>query len=51
MQKVRGSGMGGRNQEMALSAGIRLDISRNLPHVKNKVSILCAGTDGFDGPK
>lgn len=49
--KVRGSGEGGRNQELALAAGIRLDISRNLPHVKNKIAILSGGTDGFDGPK
>lgn len=48
--KVKGSGLGGRNQEMALSTGIRLDVCRNLCHVKNKIAILCAGTDGIDGP-
>ncbi|CAL8126474.1 unnamed protein product [Orchesella dallaii] len=48
---VRGNGIGGRNQELILSAGTRLDISRNLPHVKNKVAILSAGSDGIDGFK
>ncbi len=40
---IRGTGLGGRNQELALAAA--LDIA-GLP----KVTILSAGTDGTDGP-
>lgn len=40
---INGTGKGGRNQEMALSAlGCMEDL--------NDVTILCAGTDGGDGP-
>lgn len=39
---VRGSGLGGRNQEFALSAAIEID------GLDNTV-MLCAGTDGTDG--
>lgn len=41
--KVRGSGRGGRNQEVALAAAIGLDGSRGL-------TALSLGTDGIDGP-
>lgn len=40
---LRGSGKGGRNQEFALSAAIALD-------GLDGVVVLCAGTDGTDGP-
>lgn len=40
---VRGDGMGGRNQEMALSAAIRLNGIHS-------ALFLSAGTDGTDGP-
>lgn len=40
---LRGSGKGGRNQEFALSAAIALDRL-------DGVVVLCAGTDGTDGP-
>ena len=40
---LRGQGTGGRNQEMALAAAIALDGCPN-------VAMLCAGTDGSDGP-
>jgi hydroxypyruvate reductase len=39
---VRGSGRGGRNQELALALAPELD---GLP-----VAVLCAGSDGIDGP-
>ena len=40
---VRGTGKGGRNQEFALAAALEIDGRDNL-------AILCAGTDGSDGP-
>jgi glycerate 2-kinase len=40
---VRGSGLGGRNQEFVLSAAIALDNAGD-------VTVLSAGTDGTDGP-
>jgi len=40
---VRGSGRGGRNQELALAAAIALDGTRGM-------TLLAAGTDGNDGP-
>lgn len=40
---VRGHGRGGRNQELALAAAPALDGLRG-------VGLLCAGTDGVDGP-
>ncbi len=40
---VRGNGLGGRNQEFALSAAIALDGLRN-------AALLSGGTDGTDGP-
>jgi hydroxypyruvate reductase len=40
---VRGDGKGGRNQEFALAAAVALQGAKN-------VMMLCAGTDGSDGP-
>ncbi len=40
---VRGSGMGGRNQEFVLAAALALEGTRS-------VTIFSAGTDGSDGP-
>jgi hydroxypyruvate reductase len=40
---VRGSGRGGRNQEVALAAALALD---GLP----RTAVLCFATDGIDGP-
>jgi glycerate 2-kinase len=40
---VRGNGIGGRCQEFALSAAVELDGRRGM-------AVLCAGTDGIDGP-
>ena len=41
--RVRGSGRGGRNQELALAAAVALEGVRH-------VTLLAAGTDGSDGP-
>lgn len=41
--KVRGDGLGGRNQHLALW------LATKITHLKN-ITILCAGTDGNDGP-
>lgn len=41
--RVTGSGTGGRNQHLALSAAIKL---RDIPGI----TVLSAGTDGTDGP-
>jgi glycerate 2-kinase len=41
--KIKGSGLGGRNQEFVLAAAISID-------GLEKVLILSAGTDGTDGP-
>jgi glycerate 2-kinase len=41
--KVKGSGLGGRNQHLALYLATKLE---NKPGI----TILCAGTDGSDGP-
>lgn len=41
--KIRGSGTGGRNQELALRVAVRIAGRR-------KVSFLSGGTDGTDGP-
>jgi glycerate 2-kinase len=40
---VKGKGLGGRNMELALAAGIAITSSLN-------ITILSAGTDGTDGP-
>lgn len=40
---IKGRGKGGRNQEFALASAIKLDGMEN-------VVVLCAGTDGNDGP-
>jgi hydroxypyruvate reductase len=44
---VTGSGVGGRNQHMALSALMQMAIHE---HAINKITFLAAGTDGTDGP-
>lgn len=41
--KIKGGGLGGRNQEFTLAAAIAI-------HGLEKVAILSAGTDGTDGP-
>lgn len=41
--QVRGNGLGGRNQHLALHLATKI-------HGKRDVTILCAGTDGTDGP-
>jgi glycerate 2-kinase len=41
--KIQGSGKGGRNQEFALAAAIRMA-------GMNNITVLSAGTDGTDGP-
>ena len=41
---VRGDGLGGRNQELALAAAIRM------AGEEKDVSLMSAGTDGIDGP-
>ncbi|MBT9151155.1 MAG: D-glycerate 2-kinase [candidate division WS2 bacterium] len=41
--KVIGSGKGGRNQEVALSAGLELELDNN-------ILVLSFSTDGKDGP-
>ena len=49
---VTGTGRGGRNQEMALMAAIELH-KLNQTHEaiqKHRVTLLCGGTDGQDGP-
>jgi len=40
---LKGDGLGGRNQEFALAAAIEIE-------GLDRVSVLCAGTDGTDGP-
>ena len=40
---IRGSGKGGRNQEMALAATLELADDRG-------IDLICVGTDGTDGP-
>ena len=50
---VRGQGRGGRNQEIALAAGLCLDvIAKNNKSMSDKfcVQLLSGGTDGQDGP-
>lgn len=60
--KVTGKGKGGRNQHLALymasllneNTRIQLhpsdDLFRDLPPLPRTITILCAGTDGTDGP-
>ena len=49
---VQGDGVGGRNQEMVLSAAKHLDgrLHRNACFNNFEVCFLSAGTDGIDGP-
>ncbi len=44
---LKGDGMGGRCQEMALSF---IDNIRKTPHISDRIFFLAAGTDGNDGP-
>ena len=44
---LRGDGLGGRNQEMALAI---LEEMATAPETLRDVSVLCASTDGSDGP-
>jgi len=44
---LRGDGLGGRNQEMALAM---LEEMAAAPEALRDVSVLCASTDGTDGP-
>ena len=48
---VRGSGIGGRNQELALAFAVEAErrISTRLRH-KYEIGFMSAGTDGIDGP-
>lgn len=41
--KVKGNGLGGRNQHLALYLSTKIDQNKN-------ITLLCAGTDGTDGP-
>ncbi|GFS85096.1 glycerate kinase [Nephila pilipes] len=43
--EVHGSGIGGRNQELALAAALELHDKFN-----RRITLLSAGTDGIDGP-
>lgn len=48
---IKGTGIGGRNQEMALSCALRMHNSTlNSPNKKKDIVFLSAGTDGQDGP-
>ncbi|XP_055386715.1 glycerate kinase [Condylostylus longicornis] len=44
--KITGNGLGGRNQELALR--ISLELYKN--NILHNIFVLCAGTDGIDGP-
>lgn len=46
--KVTGQGLGGRNQHLALYLATLLHEGRE--HAPQNITILCAGTDGTDGP-
>jgi hydroxypyruvate reductase len=46
---LRGSGQGGRNQELALAAAIALDAYPALTNAAN-ITIISLATDGNDGP-
>ncbi|RDD44549.1 Glycerate kinase [Trichoplax sp. H2] len=51
--RVEGSGVGGRNQEFALSASVQMfesKLASNLTDKKCPAVLLSAGTDGQDGP-
>uniref|UniRef100_A0A224XBF2 Glycerate kinase n=1 Tax=Panstrongylus lignarius TaxID=156445 RepID=A0A224XBF2_9HEMI len=50
--KVKGKGVGGRNQELALRFAIAIDELAKSLHVIDlfNVVLLCGGTDGIDGP-
>jgi hydroxypyruvate reductase len=45
---VTGTGKGGRNQQMVLSA--QLELTRDTNNVTPAITFLAAGTDGTDGP-
>ncbi|GBM94473.1 Glycerate kinase [Araneus ventricosus] len=44
--EVKGDGLGGRNQELSLSAALELYTQKP----QNNIMLLSAGTDGIDGP-
>lgn len=44
---IRGTGKGGRNQELALAAGLALEQAKAC---MGRVALACVGTDGGDGP-
>ncbi|BCS87783.1 glycerate kinase type-2 family protein [Pseudodesulfovibrio sediminis] len=43
---IKGNGKGGRNQELALAAGIKLLGAE----CRERIALACVGTDGTDGP-
>jgi hydroxypyruvate reductase len=45
---LRGDGLGGRNQELALAAAIALDAGSRMPGAE--VAVVSLATDGTDGP-
>jgi glycerate 2-kinase len=45
---IRGKGLGGRNQELALAAALALDSYPLPPGIE--VAVVSLGTDGTDGP-
>jgi glycerate 2-kinase len=47
--KVTGNGKGGRNQQLALSALLQLDVNEPADF-NHQITFLSAGTDGTDGP-
>ncbi|XP_050300022.1 glycerate kinase [Anthonomus grandis grandis] len=49
---VKGTGKGGRNQQLALNFSLQLNKLSHLHNPKNaaNISLLSAGTDGIDGP-
>lgn len=47
---VRGPGRGGRNQEVALGAGLALAGADKVDGAPDRVTVAAMGTDGVDGP-
>ncbi|QGY40352.1 DUF4147 domain-containing protein [Pseudodesulfovibrio cashew] len=44
---IKGKGLGGRNQELALAAVVELS---GMQHCRERVAVMSLGTDGTDGP-